>query len=324
MASSSTGAAVELNTTDAHHRFPAWISLSVFSAVCLAALQSQRNKEDGEETWAVSVILISVLLSFIAVCFYLCHRELFVGEFPETIAVLLLVGFWAGGLPTIMNPSNNIAVSTASGIFAPFVQNANLYFFSWLSFGATVLLAASLAQEKSGVDLAGETIRKPKVALWYGLMASSLVVMGTAVRALRSSNCDLNDDNEYCRRSKFAISMGVIGFFIAGCLAWATLRTAGVMPLLGEAFFTAVQVALWSFGVGYVTFGDAPGSSIGNLYFSTWICFILSVFLFGRTVRNYLTARAGGTAEPPSETEGEIEGTTVPEIPADEEEGDVI
>ena len=47
---------------------------------------------------------------------------------------------------------------------------------------------------------------------------------------------------------------------------------------------------MWCFGVGYTTFGESPGSQIGNLYFSSWISFLLSVFLFGHNFREFVSA----------------------------------
>jgi hypothetical protein len=41
-----------------------------------------------------------------------------------------------------------------------------------------------------------------------------------------------------------------------------------------------LMLVVWCFGVGYITFGDtSPGTNIGNLYFSTWASFCISVML---------------------------------------------
>ena len=145
-----------------------------------------------------------------------------------------------------------------------------------------------------GIDV---TKTPAKTARWFGLVASSLVVLGSAVRTYTTS-CDeeLNESAEvvYCRRSTFAISMGVIGFFFA--LAMTCLTRKG-LTLKAEALLTTLQLALWAFGVGFITFGTGPGSTIGNLFFSTWISFILTVFLFGQCFREFVARREEAVAQ---------------------------
>jgi hypothetical protein len=82
---------VELNLDyESAHRFPGWLSLSAFSAICLAALQSQNVDFDADQSgkaWVLSVCIISMVLSFVAVLLYLCCRGAFVGQIPEVAIV---------------------------------------------------------------------------------------------------------------------------------------------------------------------------------------------------------------------------------------------
>lgn len=196
-----------------------------------------------------------------------------------------------------MNPNNGIAVAEPKqNEIAPVVLNANLYFFSWLSFGTTVYLVGSLLQETCGVvNLA---VAK-KTARWFSLSAASVVVMGTAVRTLKASECGNTDVDEdlypaqLCRRTKFAIALGAIGFVFAAAMCYITQK--GVLGLMPETILTTLQLVVWCFGVGYITFGESPGNTIGNLYFSTWISFILAVALFGQCFREYVAGRTGGS-----------------------------
>lgn len=73
-------------------RFPAWMALSVFSAICLAAVNAQqqitgRNKADK---WVLSVTIVSMILSFCSVLAYLCIRHLYVANIPEMALVRLI------------------------------------------------------------------------------------------------------------------------------------------------------------------------------------------------------------------------------------------
>jgi hypothetical protein len=194
-----------------------------------------------------------------------------------------------------MNPSNGIAVSPSITPIspAPTVTNANLYFFAWLSFCAAIYLSGSLIQELFGVSV--QQIAT-KAARWYGLTAASLVVLASAVRTFRSANCNTVDatGTEYCKRTKFAISVGVIGFALAAGMT-VLVQQSMQLTLVTEAAIATLQLTLWCFGVSYITFGKSPGSTIGNLYFSAWICFILTVFLFAVSFREYVAGRDGAS-----------------------------
>ena len=155
-------------------------------------------------------------------------------------------------------------------------------------------MSGSLAQESTGVDV---TKTPAKTARWYGLTASSLVVMGSAVRTFSTSDCHRDDlvnaQITYCRRSKFAVAMGVVGFFFAAAM---TCLTRKGLTLKAETLLTTLQLVMWCFGVGFITFGTSPGSTIGNLFFGCWISFILIVFLFAQCFREYVAGRESAIA----------------------------
>lgn len=224
-----------------------------------------------------------------------------------------------------MNPANDIAVSPAdSTVVGTVVTNANLYFFAWLSFGCAVSLTGSMAQEYITL-FSTNTNNNPRMSLleatrkagrWYALTATTIIMTGTAVRDFQVTSCrdsvepnaDDDEDEEdtnrvaYCRRSRFAIAMGMIGLTMAATMtAYLTkqhMSSTTVRPLTvaAETGVTTLQLVLWCFGVGYITFGKSPGSTIGNLYFSTWISFILAVFLFATSFRELVATRAAAAA----------------------------
>jgi len=284
----STTTTIELQT-DYHNaiRFPMWMSLLAFSAVCLAAVTakySYKQDRQADVKWTMSVTIISLCLSFLATAMYLVCRAVFVGQIFEMGMVILVLAFWGAGLPVIMNPGNDIAVDNIE------VTNANLFFFSWLSFACCLGLSVSLLQEVAGIDVRQT---EAKLARWYGLCASSLVVMGASTRMYSSNIChdSISSGNMFCKRVKLGISLGVIGFVSSAILTY--LNQLGLTALY-ELVATAILLIMWSFGVGYITFGSAPGARIGNLYFATWICFILSVILFGQCFRDVMRSRYGG------------------------------
>jgi hypothetical protein len=76
---------LDLNMDMSAQRFPVWMALSVFSAVCLAAVTTTVDKDERgtADRWVLSVTCISMILSFVGVAMYLFSRGLFVGQAPE-------------------------------------------------------------------------------------------------------------------------------------------------------------------------------------------------------------------------------------------------
>jgi hypothetical protein len=77
------------------HRFPAWMALTVFSTVCVAALNARRDIFDAEDTWPNVVACLSLIMGFGAVVCYLMFRPVFVGQLPEIIVVRKNELVWA-------------------------------------------------------------------------------------------------------------------------------------------------------------------------------------------------------------------------------------
>lgn len=144
-----------------------------------------------------------------------------------------------------MNPAKAIAVE---GVI---VVNANLYFFSWMSFAVCIFLIGSLAQELFGIDARQAP---PKTSRWFALCVSSLVVMGTAARIFKADEFDCgNPDSEYsdtsfCRRTKLAIAFGVVSCVFSG--AMAVMSQYGLLTILIEMGTATLLLIIWCFGVG--------------------------------------------------------------------------
>ncbi len=198
-----------------------------------------------------------------------------------------MIILWAGSLPVIMNPANAIAVGYTDYL------NANLYFSSWLSFFVAIWIVGELAKELYGMDVVGmaSPMVKAKRGKWYGLVATSLVVLGSSIRVFQAFPCSAQvmSKSPICRQTKFAISAGVIGTLFS--IVATLFLTRGNFSHRSDWCSSSIMVIIWSFGLGYITFGEGPGQNIGNLYFATWGSFILSVLLTAESIREYMGLR---------------------------------
>lgn len=295
-------------------RFPAWIALTVFSAICVAATESQLpSPATAAHKWVLAVCCISLIFGFFSSLLYLTARHLFAATPFETGVTALLLAFWGTGLPVIMNPNYGIAVDAAA------VQNANLYFSSWAALAALVFITASLATDVTGVSV--KDVAPGSVFRWFALAATSVIVMASSSRYYTARDCSNQylTHSENCRRTKFAISMGAISFVTSLVAAYLIQNGLGRTIEFG---ITIVLLVLWCFGVGFITFGQSPGAEIGNLYFSTSISFVLVVVLFADAFRAFVGSPAeseGGEGRESEDHNGEQTSATSPEVPAEED-----
>jgi hypothetical protein len=69
---------------------------------------------------------------------------------------------------------------------------------------------------------------------------------------------------------------------------------------------------LWAFGVSYITFGDkAPGEYIGNLFFGTWISFVLVLQATAANLRNmFFEEEDSGAPAGEAKDDAKVKGDT--------------
>ena len=80
---------LQMNTDMTAVRFPAWIGLTVTSAICMAAFCSEIDKEGrgSDEKWSLAVYSISMCVAVLSSVAYLFVRGLFVGQIFEMVMV---------------------------------------------------------------------------------------------------------------------------------------------------------------------------------------------------------------------------------------------
>lgn len=198
-----------------------------------------------------------------------------------------------------MKPGN-YANDADGGIF-----DANLYFFSWGAFIASLMVMMSFLAETRGIGVGDNDWFN--AGSWAGLCMASFVVMVSSIRLWdNGTGCDLHTES-YCNRLKFAMSIGVISAVLSA--AWVFL--GAMISVLLDTLMSVTMFVLWVFGVGFITFGgvDGPGTRIGNLYFFTWGSFVMTVFLAANGIHRMM-GRGGEAEDAASENKDEkaVEG----------------
>jgi hypothetical protein len=190
-----------------------------------------------------------------------------------------------------------------------------------VSLGVAVYIAASLLQETTGVNVKQSALTQGKTGKWYGFAASSIIVMVASVRIYQAAECgSALQGTEYCRRTNLGIALGCISFVMGVSVACGMARQ--LVHSCIELSVSALLLAMWCFGVGFITFGTSPGAKIGNLYFSTWISFIAIVVIFAAVFRDFMSARStAAAAQHGGDENGDINesGSGVPVVPDEED-----
>lgn len=276
-------------------RFKLWCCLLGFSAVCVASLVSSGASDSGVKKWVLAAICISLIFSFGGVNGYIFIQDKFEGRVEGIFAILLLI-FWIGSLPCIMDPNANIAVTRFV------IVNANLYFFSWTSFIASTFLFVQAIDDVIGKDVVSKAT--PKILKLVGSFVTSIVVTAAASQ-FHSGACALS--SSMCSRNAYAISVGVLGMLISGTSIG--LVAFNKMTLLIELCLSSLIFFFYIFAVGFVTFGDGPAAQfVSNLYFSIWIGFVLCLLLSIDSFKDYMTGHSGG------DKDAKATPTTSPEV----------
>jgi hypothetical protein len=174
----------------------------------------------------------------------------------------------------------------------------------WAGFFTSIVLLISYLKSSFGLDVAAYRNRAARLGMWAGLLAASLIVMGSSVRVFNSSACH-GSSTTFCKRTKLGISEGVIGIAFAVLIVAMKLMTTSA-PFVVEFASSFILAVLNGFGVAYLTSPSGPGSPIGNLYYSSWINFLCAAMLLASC---WEQRSAGGAADPNAPTSDKPDDT---------------
>lgn len=292
-----------------NHRFMAWAGLCFFSIVTLAShLSATRETGRDRDDWFVVVVAsVSAVCSFATLMAYFTITQTFAGGALEAILAILSAIFWVSGMPFIMDPAREIAVSKGnSGTIVmteegtavienrlefTFIKNANIYFFSWASTICIVYICGRFARDFIMRRRKARALNKsvhvfaPETNMWYLLTVSALVMLVDSIEIYTAFSCSgSSSEPDLCMRTKYAVALGSIGTGIG--FVCSVCATIGKLNLYLELFVSIVLFGMYIAGVALITFNDGPGTSLGNLYFATWLGAVVTLVMVGSTYQD--------------------------------------
>lgn len=282
------------NSSGQPSRHTQWVAFLIFSTITMgSAIELYRLNTDEShigrinQKWAVACSAITFALTFIVV---LMHWSAFfaphiVGTQVEGFLCVILFAFWVSVVTIVSDSRNGLAVDQEGT-----VSNANLYYFSWAGFVCSITLLVSYLRSAFNVDLPGEIrTRSARLNLWSGILATSIVVVGSSA-TIFDSRCGLMVGGTFCNRTLFGIILGGMSTFMSLYIVGMKIATSKA-PFLVEAIFSIVLFIMYIFGVALLTSSYGPGAPLGNLYYFTWISFLLSFMLLANCHEDYQAAK---------------------------------
>ena len=134
----------------------------------------------------------------------------------------------------------------------------------------SVVLLVNYLRHAFGVDLMGEVRnRGARLTAWAGLLATSLIVMGSSARTYNNDCQPSIFPAEYCSRAKYGIAVGCVTV-VASLAIVAMKMLTSTAPILGELVVSGIVATMNAFAVAFITAAKGPGAQIGNLYYSIW------------------------------------------------------
>jgi len=237
--------------------------------ICAMSESFPPSDMNNYELFAYAVSGFSVALSLImSIMYYVERSKKFVGgTIFELVGATILLGLWIGAAVIIQDPKNDIASTIDFSTGVEFVDEANLYFFTWFALFTNVLLVASFFRDVTTVNF--------RMLGWISVLATSMILLGVS-RHLTDDICNA-DDGVMCFRIKYAsASGGASGFiaFIASVLTYQSKITSRSGLVLASP-----NAAAYPFGAVLLTSSDGPGRTLGTIYFTIWIGSIISILL---------------------------------------------
>ncbi len=263
-------------------RLRKYLFLSIFSTVCFAsawdAAYNQVQACSKEQNFLITAPAAVAVLSVIM--FLLCLK-------PRSYAIVSHIFF--GGLMSIvcfivllvnliitMHSEDSWAVNGIGEM-----KLANIYYFTWAA-----ILAAALQMISYIKPLFGSKSKDAMFLVWAGIVKVCMVILGASSHVWYNIREECSDDEmeggeqAFCSRTKFAMLVSVVGV-VSG---WSVM--ASRMPCCSisyktrnraEAMLSVALVLLFGVAVALITSIGGPGQSVGDLYYSTWLAFWVSV-----------------------------------------------
>ncbi len=219
--------------------------------------------------------------------FFISAGSIIIGTRYEAIITFICLAFAIILVAIITGPGHGLAVDDEGSI-----AFGNQYYFSWILLFTSFVITQHLVSAMFGVNIVeGIRSRSKSFSYWMTLLFCSVVVMGSASEFHGRQCGGDNKSRSLCDRAAFGVSVGVIGVLFSGGIVWMKIIHGLASPFLIEVGICLWLCLLYLFEVGFVTDNKGPGAPLGNLYYFSWISFLLTIAILNACHEDYVEAQ---------------------------------
>jgi hypothetical protein len=276
-------------TKERSQRTRLYIFLGISSTVCSASALDAAMYEVNDLRLEQRIVI-----SFPSIVAVLCACQFLLCLHSSTYKIVSQI--WLGGLLSAlkcaacfltlaitMHSETSWAVNNIGEI-----EIANLYYFTWASTVTAGLLMTSYV--KDYVHLKEEDLI---TAIWVVLCKVCFIILAAGYHVWHSISgaCTMDDIRSgavsFCSRTVLAILIAFSGMIVAASVAVVRVMIdAGCPNAKGRArarvelVAASLMVILFGIGVATITGIGGPGQSVGDLFYASWMAFLVSLGLF--------------------------------------------
>jgi putative effector of murein hydrolase LrgA (UPF0299 family) len=171
------------------------------------------------------------------------------------------------------------------------IEMANLYYFSWAGILTAGLQLMSYMQAWFGINKGEDYM----TVVWAAIVKVCFVILGAALHIWHTiaDKCDLNyvvsnGAFSFCSRTIVAMIIALTGMLVGGLVVLVRMmlglccRKCNCSRIQAhvEMLLSIFLVFLFGAAVALITSIGGPGQSVGDLYYSTWLAFWVSLGIF--------------------------------------------
>lgn len=211
------------------------------------------------------------------------------GTKAETSIIITCLAFAIVLVAIITGPGHGLAVDNDGSI-----AFGNQYYFSWVGLFTTFIITQNLIASRFGVNVMESMRNRSKsFSYWMALIFCSIVVMGSSSEyyGRRCSAAGNNKPQPFCSRCVFGITVGLIGIIFASGIVIMKITRGITAPYLMEVGIVFWLFLLYLFEVAFITDNSGPGAPLGNLYYFSWISFLLTIAIANACHEDLLEAQ---------------------------------
>lgn len=278
-------------------RLKLWMIYLVISFVVMAAsIESKADtgdsnneydsdKRGANRKWCIAASAVTFATTIIILGVHFLSNFPIIGGKVEGLSIFVSVVFWVVIVVVASEPNTGVAIDAVTGS----VTNGNIYYFSWGGFLTSIVLFFSYLKDTINVYVSNE-LAASRFKWWATLLASSIVVIGSSASKF-DRECTASDKNTtLCSRTILGLVLGIVGTLLSLAFVAMTI-SGGRVSFMVESGAGLLLFILNAFGVAFITSDKGPGAPLGNLYYFSWLSFILSFFVLSGCYEDYQTAK---------------------------------